>query len=1513
MKNKIFMMRKAKSNMIAALALLLAGSLFGAPTTTREEADQAADAIFNKEATFSQTLQAARPKYQKWRQMENDFFQKSGIKFGTFKRGKQEDGNPIHTMDIDSPKDITVGVTLRIPTYSVVLLNGEQLAENTHHDPTHEPQIVTLKLKRGKNTLELKNVTYHRNYKHDEFFRLGADPNRAIKDRFWREFGKHISIGNKNFEYSMLTNNNNRDLFRPLIQQAIERSLYSAGKFEKAFQKMMADNIDPKSTAWIELFDEIVTTRDLEHSFGYNIQNLRAALEDIYKKNPGKFDRKYAEELKKWEAQMPAMIDAFKKGERNQNGKIDAFKKFAREALLANPLVQKNNDWIYLVRKPGAPYDGLPSNWQGNSLMRDRQRWGDEIWSLKLTDPDSAKPLFADPNHPAITDLEVDWDGKHIMFSGLDEKNRWQLYEIDSNGKNVKMLTPGIHESVDSFDSVYLPNGKIIFCYTACWVGVPCVGGADYVANLYIMDPKAGSPEKVDKSIRQLTFEQDADWMPTVMNDGRVMYTRWEYTDNSHYFSRILMRMNPDGTSQSAYYGSTSYWPNSIFYSRPIADDATKFVSIVSGHHGTRRSGELHLFDTSKGTIEEQGRVHKFPSFGREYVAETKDQLVDGKWPQIIHPYPLSEDLMLVSMRTPDHNFRIYLIDKFDNMTEIAKPQKNEMLFQPMPLAARPKPRVIPDQVTPKLKANPKLDTGNLFLNDIYQGPGLAGVPRGEVKALRIFEYNYAYRNMGSHDVIGQEGSWDVKRLWGTVPVEEDGSAMFEVPANRPLALQPLDKDGKALALMRSWLTVMPGETQSCVGCHEGQGMTPISGAAMAARKAPSKITPFRAPVRGFSFDRDVQPTIDKFCVGCHDGTNPDRPNLKKGERPAWKHFSNAYMALHPFVRRSGPESYQNLLPTAEFTANTSELVQMLQKGHHGVELDKEAWENLYTWIDMNVPYIGSWKEVRKDIPNNGDKERMKYLALYANRFEDQDEITWFPQPQTFVKPKPAPKHADKEPTVAGWPFDAKAAANKVASAGLPKELLMDIGDGTSIRFTLIPAGAYVRGTNDGFYDEGPAHVAKIEKPFYMAQFEITNKQFSAFDKNHNSGHLDMHWKDHVGRGYKAHLPEQPVIRVSWKKAKEFADWLAKNHGLEVNLPSEAQWEWAARAGSHRDFWFGNIGDDFSAFENFSDVTTKKFAVTGVDPQPIRNPSPQMAFVPADLEFDDGELVSANVGTYVANPFNLFDMQGNVAEWTLDTFTKTLGGEAVEGNRTVRGGSWRDRTKWARITMRRNYPEWQGVYNVGIRIVINDAQKAAEVLKPAKPLPEKKPNFRKAEDDSNFKDLTPYRTNNPKDLIANGGFEYPEVPEGVNMISREDVPAWNTSAGRFEFWREGVVGSPTTDSAGVPTGQHLEIAEGGSGPFEVWQSFKIPETVKNTSARLTFEAWPREIKNNAEAIVYVNGKLKARKKFAGAQGKWTKNILDVSNLFGGDNVKILFREEGSSAGWHIDSVTFVIK
>ena len=438
--------------------------------------------------------------------------------------------------------------------------------------------------------------------------------------------------------------------------------------------------------------------------------------------------------------------------------------------------------------------------------------------------------------------------------------------------------------------------------------------------------------------------------------------------------------------------------------------------------------------------------------------------------------------------------FGVYLIDKFDNMT-LLQSFEGAHAFEPMPLAPRKKPDEIAD------KTNRGLDYGFVFLNDIYQGDGLKDVPRGTVKALRILEYHYAYRDMGSHDVIGNEGSWDVKRIHGTVPVLEDGSAMFRVPANRPLALQPLDKDGKALALMRTWFTVMPGEVQSCVGCHEAQGMSPTSKPAMASRKPPSKIKPFVAGVRGYSFIRDVQPVLDKYCAGCHDGSKPKLPNFKRGE-VGFKDFPKAYLELSKYVRRTGPECNQNMLAPMEFNADTSEVMQLLKKGHKGVKLDDESMKILTAWIDLNVPCYGSWKEIRKDIPHNGDEMRRKYLAKYANRHEDQDAISYDGGVKEFVAPRPAKKHAVQKLSADGFPFDAGKAAAMAAETGLPKEIEADIG-GEKIRFVLVPAGSFVMGSDTGFYDEGPAKIERVEKPFYMSQFEITNSQYAKFDPSH--------------------------------------------------------------------------------------------------------------------------------------------------------------------------------------------------------------------------------------------------------------------------------------------------------------------------------------------------------------------------------------------------------------------------
>ena len=303
-----------------------------------------------------------------------------------------------------------------------------------------------------------------------------------------------------------------------------------------------------------------------------------------------------------------------------------------------------------------------------------------------------------------------------------------------------------------------------------------------------------------------------------MLNNGRVLYTRWEYSDSPHYFTRLLFSMNPDGTNQAAYYGSNSYWPNSMFYARPIPGhpDQGRGASI-SGHHGVPRMGELVVFDPARGRYEAQGAVQRIPGFGKAVEPIIRDQLGQRFLAQV--PASLSAERQVfprLLQARPTVAWGIYLVDTFDNFVLLAE-EPGYALLEPVPLRKRPTPPVIPDRV------DLKTDRRIVHIADIYAGEAMHGVPRGTVKRLRIYEPHFAYPGMGGHICIGIDGPWDGRRIWGTVPVDSDGSVSFKAPANTPLAVQPLDADGKALAVMRSWFTAMPGEAVSCVGCHESQ------------------------------------------------------------------------------------------------------------------------------------------------------------------------------------------------------------------------------------------------------------------------------------------------------------------------------------------------------------------------------------------------------------------------------------------------------------------------------------------------------------------------------------------------------------------------------------------------------------------------------------------------------------------------------------------------------------------
>lgn len=985
-----------------------------------------------------------------------------------------------------------------------------------------------------------------------------------------------------------------------------------------------------------------------------------------------------------------------------------------REALLANPLL--DFDRLLLVRR-GRGDACLPSN---NAYVHEaiaKNRPTEIVLATNLRGEVEIETLYA-PEAKTLIDMDLDFDASRLMFSAAGENGHWHLWEMDMATGEVQRITDLVDE-LDYYDSCYMPDGRIMFISNAVFQGLPCESGRKQMGCLFRLDPKTGE-------IRQMAFEQDSDWCPTVLNNGRVMYLRWEYSDLPHFFSRILFSANPDGTNQAEHYGSGSYWPNSLFYARPIPGHPTQFVGVATGHH-VNRSGKLVLFDPAKGRHEADGALQMMPGRGETVQPTIADRLYGADFPKFLHPMPLGTDsndgagryFLAAGQLTKDDTWGVYLIDAFDNVVPLVVDSERAYL-EPIPLMARERPPVIFD------RTDYAQDEANVFITDVYEGRGLKDIPRGTVHSLRLFTYHFCYPLTGHNDVVGIESGWDIKRVLGTVPVEEDGSASFTIPASTPIAIQPLDEKGRALQLMRSWTLGLPGENVSCVGCHESQNDVTPNRPTLAARRRPSKLETSNHPDQGYSFLREVQPVLDVYCIGCHDGApgHEDRPDFKSfdykvvidGKDRTIGPFYQSYVALRPYVRSPGPESDMHMFKPMEYHASTSPLIQMLEAGHHGVELSDDAWRTLYTWIDLNSPCFGTWTEAHQHWVNevllnwmriDNEKQmaslekhrelRRRCQQLYAGvdsdpeAYAESDEqaaarIAEFRKNNPPIIPEQPAQPKYQLPELPDWPFDANAAAQRQSETAPngDSRRVVSLGDGRELAFRWIPAGRYIEASNDG-----PPTVAVVPQGFWMSETEVTNAQYGWFDLEHDSRYIDQQSKDHGNPGYPANGPNQPVMRVSLNEADAFCSWLSEQlgEGQTASLPTETQWEWAARAGADKPFWFGEVDADFARYANLADAQVSKFrwGQGGVD------------YMRKAANVDDGQMIVCNVGQYDPNPWGLFDIHGNVCEWT----------RADDEQRSIaRGGSWRDWPERATADARAPYEAYQKVQGVGFRVIL---------------------------------------------------------------------------------------------------------------------------------------------------------------------------------------------------------------
>jgi hypothetical protein len=552
----------------------------------------------------------------------------------------------------------------------------------------------------------------------------------------------------------------------------------------------------------------------------------------------------------------------------------------------------------------------------------------EDVGRLGLLDVRSGEvTVLVDAPGGGIRDPEVHYDAQKVLFSLRQPgQDHYHLYEIQLDGTGLRQLTSGPY---DDYEPAYLPDGGIVFVSTRCQCWVNC--WMTQVGVLYRCDADGGN-------ITRLSHNAEHDNTPAVLPDGRILYTRWEYVDRSQVEFHHLWTMNPDGTGETVYYGNMH--PGIVMIgARPIPNSRDVLVCFSPGHGVTDHQGHVAIVS---------------PQQGPDRLASARQ--LTHHWPLFKDPYPLSEDRFLVAQEN-----KILLMNGQGAITPLYQEPGGELIHEPRPVVRRPRERLI----APRAKSSES--TGRLVLGDVYQGRDMEGVRRGEIKKLLVLELLPKQVNFsGGPDLVSWLGTFSLERVLGTVPVEEDGSAYFEVPAGRPVFFVALDEHDLSVKRMHSFVSVMPGETTSCVGCHEPRTLSPQpieTPLLEAVRRGPSRIAPFAGFPDVLDFPRDIQPILDRHCVECHNYERREGGVLLTGDLgPQWSHaFFHLFAHLQVADGRNGLGNY----PPRSVGSAASPLLDKLDPAHHGVQVSSREWRTVWLWIESGAPYAGSYAGLR--------------------------------------------------------------------------------------------------------------------------------------------------------------------------------------------------------------------------------------------------------------------------------------------------------------------------------------------------------------------------------------------------------------------------------------------------------------------------------------------------------------------------------------------------------------------
>jgi len=559
-----------------------------------------------------------------------------------------------------------------------------------------------------------------------------------------------------------------------------------------------------------------------------------------------------------------------------------------------------------------------------------------------------------------------------------DQRRSFHLFELETDGGKPHQLTEGLF---DDTDPCPLPDGGLAFISTRrggfgrChnpWEPLP-------TATLHRMD-------KDGRNIQTLSFHETNEWNPFVLNDGRIVYTRWDYVDRSAANFHGLWSTNPDGSNPIALFGNYTHRINALYQAHAIP--GSKRIAFIAGGHHSDVGGSLVLLDPTRVALDPESGEDLLDSIETLTPEVCFPEAPD--WPKsYFHsPWPLSEDLFLTAFSfdplpgmgpnvKEDTHTGLYYLDRFGNLELLYRDPEISSMY-PLPLTPRPAPPILPSYSDASLK-----DQGTFLLTDVTHGHFSLPASR-PIRSLRIFQVlPKTASHISNQPRIGYANAEIARMLLGTVPVESDGSAYFLAPAHKPLYFQAVDKDGRAVQSMRSITYLQSGERRGCVGCHEPRTTsvkTSLSGPQpLAMRRAPSSIQPGPDGSRPMGFPRLVQPVLDRNCVQCHDGSKRENKSpLVLTSEPKGDNFTQAYENLRPFVRwyEWGDKTISAITTwPGRIGADASPLMQVLEDTTHApnLNLTREERERIQVWLDGNAPFYGAYEEPAREAQRKGD------------------------------------------------------------------------------------------------------------------------------------------------------------------------------------------------------------------------------------------------------------------------------------------------------------------------------------------------------------------------------------------------------------------------------------------------------------------------------------------------------------------------------------------------------------